>query len=165
MKTFQLKFKTLFILFLVGFAFASCSKDDGDTPDPEPKNQAPNSFDLMEVADGADLQPQLSWEAAKDPDGDDVAYQVYLDSQNPPENPIASNLEINSFNVEDTLHPETTYYWKVIAKDVNGNSTESDITSFTTREMTTGEALVGKWFFENIEDEPDLSVCNKRSFM
>lgn len=168
MKILKFNSKTLLILFLASFAFASCSKDDSVAPTPEPENQAPNSFGLIEVPDGAtdiELQPQLTWEAATDPDGDAVTYQVYLDTQNPPQNSIANNLGMNTFNVEDELQPETTYYWSVIAEDVNGNTTESNIASFTSRNQTTSEALVGKWFFESIEGQPPFTTCEKKSFL
>lgn len=159
-KTIQLKLKTLFLLLLLGFAFSSCSKDDS-----EPENQAPNSFRLNDVADGVGLQPQLTWEAAKDADGDDVTYQVYLDTLNPPQITISRKLKVNTFNIKNALDPETTYYWRVMAKDSNRNTTESNINSFTTRDMTTAETLVGKWFYESIEGEPPLTACEKNIFL
>lgn len=55
MKTIQLKFKTFLLLLLVGFAFASCSKDDDEV-----ENRPPNSFTLNEVANAEDLQPKLT---------------------------------------------------------------------------------------------------------
>jgi len=163
MKTIQFKFKTLLMLLLVSFAFTSCSKeDDGDTPTPEPENQAPDAFNLTNVDDGA-AQPQLSWQEAIDPDGDDVTYQVYLDTQNPPQIFIVNNLDVNIFKVEDELQPETIYYWKVVAKDSNGNSTESNVASFTSRDMNNAEAIIGKWFLEGLEGEASLTDCQKNS--
>ena len=167
MKKLKFNSKTFLILLLAAGTFASCSKDDSVTPTPEPENQAPNSFALIEVADGASdigLQPQLTWEAATDPDGDQVTYQVYLDTQNPPQTFIANNLGMNTLNIEEPLQPETIYYWRVIAEDANGNTTESDISSFTSRDMTSAEAIVGKWFFGSIAGEQPLTVCQKNSF-
>lgn len=159
MKTIQLKFKTLFLLLLIGFSFASCSKDD-----PEPENQAPNSFALNEISNGVNLLPQLTWETATDPEGDDVSYQVYLDTNNPPRITIANDLGLSSFKLENELVPETTYYWKVVAKDSKGNTSESDIVSFTTRDKTTAESLVGKWFYESVEGESPLTACEQKNF-
>lgn len=159
MKTIQLKFKTFLLLLLVGFAFASCSKDDDEV-----ENRPPNSFTLNEVANAEDLQPKLTWETATDPDGDDVSYQVYFDTENPPQITIANQLAISSFTIENALETETTYYWKVIAKDTEGNTTESDISSFTSRDMTSAEAIVGKWFFGSIAGEQPLTACQKNSF-
>lgn len=140
----------------------SCSKEDG------PINRSPNSFNLIELPKGATdigLQPQLKWEAAIDPDGDQVTYQVYLDAQNSPQTSIVNNLDVNTFTIEDALQPETTYYWKVVAKDINGKTTESDISSFTTRGLTNEETIIGKWFYVSISGQPPLSDCNKRSFL
>jgi|SRR5690606_1380041 len=154
-------FKYAGILLCSAILLFSCSKDD------EPGNRPPKSFKLIEVADGAtdvELQPQLKWEAATDPDGDKVSYQLYLDADNPPQTSIANNLDVNTLTIEDALQPKTTYYWKVVAKDINGKTTESDVFSFTTREKTTEETLIGKWFYESIEGRPPLSDCNKQSF-
>lgn len=161
MKTIQLKYKSIFLLLLTGLAFSGCSSDDNEV-----KNQAPNSFSLIEVADGATnigLNPQLSWEAATDQDGDAVKYQVYLDTQNPPQTSIANNLGVNTLSVQNALLPETTYYWKVIAKDANGNTTESNLASFNTRDKTTEEAIIGKWFLES-QDGTEASICQKTTF-
>lgn len=161
MKSIQFKFKSIVLLLLTSIAFGGCSSDDSEI-----KNQAPNSFNLIAVADGATnvgLSPQLTWEAATDSDGEAVTYQVYLDTQNPPQTSIANNLGVNSFSVQNALLPETTYYWKVIAKDTNGNTTESNLASFSTRDKTTEEAIIGKWFFES-QDGTEVSICEKNSF-
>src|SRR5690606_2617449 len=147
------------VLLCSSLLLFSCSKDDG------PGNQPPKSFKLIEVADGAtnvELQPQLKWEAATDPDGDQVTYQVYLGTQNSPQTSIANNLDLNTFTIEDALQSETTYYWMVVAKDNHGNTTESNVISFTTRKKTMAEAIVGKWFLENISTRPLLSDCEKQ---
>lgn len=163
MKIYQIKLKTIILILLTSFAFTSCSSDDDGVTGLEPENHAPNSFNLNEVADGA-TQPQLSWKAATDTDGDDVTYEVYLDTENPPQNSIANNLGVNAFSIEEDLQPETTYYWTVVATDTNGNSTESDIASFTSRDKTTAEAIVGKWFYESAVGQPALTTCQKKSF-
>ncbi len=158
MKTQKASIQILSLLIMV-LLTVSCSSDDGD------ENQAPGSFTLNEVTDGADLKPQLTWETATDPDGDDVSYQVYFDTENPPQITIANQLAISSFTIDNALELETTYYWKVIAKDTEGNTTESDIASFTTRDKTTAEAIVGKWFFDSVEGEGPLTACYKNSFI
>lgn len=163
MKTIQYTAKGLLFILFIGTVFTNCSKSES-----APDNQPPNSFNLISVADGATdigLEPQLKWEAATDPDGDQVTYQVYLDAQNPPQTSIVNNLDVNTFTVDEALSPATTYYWKVIAKDINGKTTESDVSSFTTRDMTNAEAIIGKWFYESISGQPPLSACNKRSFL
>jgi len=56
MKTLQIKFKTLLILLLMSCVFHSCSSDD-DSGIPTPENQAPNSFNLLEVGDATTPSP------------------------------------------------------------------------------------------------------------
>ncbi len=41
-----------------------------------------------------------------------------------------------------TLESNKKYYWKVITKDTNGNSSESDIYSFTTKKLSTDYSVV-----------------------
>lgn len=162
MKPIPYTIKRLLFLLFLGVFFVGCSKSES-----APENRAPSSFNLIEIPDGAtdiELQPQLKWEAATDPDDDEVTYQVYLDTQNPPQVSVANNLDMNTFTIEDVLQPATIYHWKVIAKDSNGKTTESDISSFTTRGLTNLEKLPGKWFFESISGQPPLSDCAKQSF-
>lgn len=156
----SIKLNLLSLIAVAGIAFSSCSSDDSVS------NRAPNAFDLTEIADGKtgiELQPKLTWEAATDPDGDKLTYQVYLDTENPPSTSIANNLSINMFKVLDNLDPETKYYWMVVAKDIEGNATQSTIASFTTRDMTIAEAIIGKWFYESAEGEPEFTTCEKKS--
>ncbi|MCM4167409.1 hypothetical protein KCTC52924_01095 [Arenibacter antarcticus] len=160
MKNLQITFNSFLFLLLIGLAFTSCSSDDDNAA----VNQAPNSFNLLEVADGLDVQPQLTWESATDPDGDSVTYQVYLDTQNPPQTSIANNLGVNTLSVQDELQPETNFYWMVTAKDSHGNTTQSNIDSFMSRDMTTAETLVGKWMLYSKEGEPPFSDCYKTGF-
>ncbi|MBF8149127.1 fibronectin type III domain-containing protein [Winogradskyella sp. F6397] len=159
MKTYQNISRTLLILMLIGLV-SSCSSDDDNIT-----NKAPNNFNVVDVANAADLQLQLSWEASTDPEGDAISYQVYLDTQNPPQMEIANNLNTTTYNIQTDLQPETTYYWTVIAKDANGNTTQSNIDSFTTRELTTGEILIGEWYFESQAGAPPFSECKKNAFI
>jgi hypothetical protein len=165
MKISQIKFKTLILLLLVNFAFTSCSKDDGEIPEPE--NQAPSNFNLINVADGAtnvDLEPAFSWNAAIDPDGDAVSYDLYLGTSNPPTTLAGSNLNTTTYTPQDNLDFEASYYWKVVAKDGNQNKTETGVASFTIRDMTTEEAIVSKWFLESQEGQPAFTECKKNTF-
>jgi len=53
----------------------------------------------------------------------------------------------------------------VVAKDANGNTTQSNIDAFTTRELTTGEAILGNWYFESQAGAPPVTECKKNSFI
>ena len=72
----------------------------------------------------------LSWRASADPDGDKVSYDLYFGiSPNPPL--VEKDLEDSSYTVID-LKPNTMYYWKVMAKDQYGLTSESSTMSFRT---------------------------------
>ena len=127
----------LIIALLIG-----CSKDTSTTdPDPnnqppEQENQAPLSFNLLGVDDGdfeVELSPQLSWEESMDPDGDTVAYDLYLDRNSEPKLQLANELNATSYQLESSLNRNTEYFWNVEAKDGKGGVTSSDIRSFLTR--------------------------------
>jgi len=130
------------LLALMVVSVFSCSKDDDS---PNPGNQAPESFNLITVADGSsnvDLKPTFSWEPAIDPDGDAVSYDVYLDTENPPTTAVASGLGDITYTPQDNLNPDETYYWAVVAKDGNQGETLSNVASFTTEEQTVGIVVI-----------------------
>ncbi len=82
-----------------------------------------------EVTDVA-LDAKLIWEASSDPDGDDITYDVYFGTETIPVN-IASSAQSDT-TYQPTLTENTTYYWKVVAKDVYSETAESATWSFTT---------------------------------
>lgn len=106
-------------------------------PDSE-SNSPPDIFDLKDVPNGSTgvrLRPLLSWDKATDPDNDSINYDILLDKDQNPSTVVISNIEDNVFEFVESLEPLTTYYWRVIAKDSSGNSTESQIFSFTTQDL------------------------------
>jgi len=71
----------------------------------------------------------LSW-IGGDPDGDLVTYDVFFNTSSPP-----SQIVWNQTGVTydpGILDYETTYYWRIVAWDAFGASTEGPIWSFTT---------------------------------
>jgi len=76
--------------------------------------------------------PTLYWNC-DDPDGDTLTFDIYFGtSSNPPL--VKSDLTNNSF-IPGKLKPQTTYYWKVVAKDGRGGETEGPIWNFTTESI------------------------------
>uniref|UniRef100_UPI002FDAA97C SUMF1/EgtB/PvdO family nonheme iron enzyme n=1 Tax=Mesotoga prima TaxID=1184387 RepID=UPI002FDAA97C len=73
----------------------------------------------------------LGW-TCTEPDGDTVTYDVYFGTGSNPSTKISSNQTDNKLN-KSNLSQGTTYYWKVVAKDSKGATTEGPIWRFTTR--------------------------------
>lgn len=119
---------------------SGCGTDDNGNGQVEatPDNKAPNSFSLLTVSNEAKdvgLKPTLTWNAATDPENDPVTYDLVFDNNTSPETIIASNLDETEFTFSTSLQFPQTFYWKVIANDNNGNSTESRVFSFTTIDL------------------------------
>ena len=91
---------------------------------PEPINPDPQNGAI-----GVVLTPQLSWYC----DAPDLRFDVYLDVSYPPVNIAAFNLYTSNYTVFSPLQANTTYYWKIKAKNSLGQ-TEGSIWSFTTKE-------------------------------
>jgi len=70
----------------------------------------------------------LEW-AGHDEDGDDLSYDVYLDTDDDPGTMVAEGLTDEEYDVEE-LEEGETYYWKVVVSDGKAE-TESDIWSLT----------------------------------
>ncbi|HDZ04114.1 hypothetical protein LCGC14_0217740 [marine sediment metagenome] len=149
--------KMYFVLFsfiALSFTFINCSSDDdkvileeGETPNQPDKtvNQAPEDFSLVAVMDGAtdvDVKPEFLWNAAIDPDGDNIIYELYMDDINTPITRIASDINDTNFTLEERLPLQQDLFWKVVANDSEGNETSSETFSFTTRNLQISETPV-----------------------
>jgi len=160
--------KLIFSVALGLILVASCSSDD----DSSTSTQGPNTFNLIEVTNGAlnvEVKPTFSWSAATSPDGSPVTYDLYLDTNNPPTTKVASNLTNTIYTVQSNLEYGEIYNWKVVATNSQG-STTSQTASFKTRLATNADLLIGKWFFDSIVNpqDPDptiLTDCFKTSFL
>ena len=70
----------------------------------------------------------LEWSGA-DIENDIVGYEVYFSTTNPPETIIASlSSDMNSEKVSVTS--DTTYYWKILTMDGEGNISDSGVFTF-----------------------------------
>ncbi|QCX01710.1 hypothetical protein FGM00_16910 [Aggregatimonas sangjinii] len=119
--------------------------DDGEDMTPT-SNTAPAAFDLIEVPnDGVVFninEVTFSWEAASDPDGDSVSYDVYIGTEPTDVSLLFGRVTSPEYEFSGRFKINKTYFWKVIAKDGKGGETESTSTfSFITRNI-------------NIPDEP-----------
>ncbi|WP_273568790.1 Kelch repeat-containing protein [Maribacter halichondriae] len=136
------KICTLYLVFVI----ASCSSSDDSAPMVIAlQNEPPLSFELTEVADGAkgvEVTPTLSWESAKNPKGSEVTYDLYLGTEVNPTTLFQGDINDTSFEIGDRLHLLTDYYWKVVAKDVDGKTSQSAIQKFSIRSLNIPEEPV-----------------------
>ncbi|NQV15823.1 T9SS type A sorting domain-containing protein [bacterium] len=91
-------------------------------------NDSPQAFDLISPSEAEQVQmlsPLFIWEEAVDPDPlDFVSYTLYLDT---PEAGVQTyEIEADtSFQLAIELIDNTTYFWKIVASDLYGASTEN----------------------------------------
>ena len=125
-----------YIVLLTIVLFVGCAPDDfTGNPPSDPENQPPQAFELLPLANNeeSNLQPTLAWNAAVDPDGDPVVYDIFLGTEEEPVNAIATNLTNTNYTLEEPLDVLTAYHWNVVAKDNNGGVSQSNTNTFTTR--------------------------------
>jgi hypothetical protein len=99
------------------------------------ENRAPNEPRLPNPSDGrknVKIDADLNW-VGGDEDGDEVTYDVYLGTTNPPVTKVSANQSAQTYDPDPDLEHDKTYYWKIIAWDSNGASTEGPIWSFKTK--------------------------------
>ena len=77
---------------------------------------------------GIKVDTTLRW-TCDDPDGDWLTYDVYFGTVSPPL--FIKSVEINSYFTPGKMNFNTTYYWKIVAKDYRGGSTSGPIWNFT----------------------------------
>lgn len=107
-----------------------CIKGEGavNLPPEQPSNPTPPNGAVNQS-----VGTQLMWECS-DPEGDPIKYDVYLGTSATPT--IATeNITGNTFN-PGALQYSTTYYWKIVAKDSQGNTTEGPVWNFTTQSQS-----------------------------
>ena len=88
----------------------------------------PSNPDPPDGATDVDLDADLSWTGG-DPDGDSVTYDVYFGETNPPPQ-VSWGQEETTYDPD--LEHSTLYYWKIVAEDEFGETTEGPIWNFTT---------------------------------
>lgn len=151
----------LFCGILLLFA---CGKDDATV------NRDPEKVVLLRPANNltnvAIKGVNLEWQAATDPDGDPVIYDLYLDTEPKPQEKLIGDFKTALYSLQTDLAFNTTYYWRVTAKDGKGGTSDSDVYSFTTREKTMQELIVGTWTVREVVKDglPILDDCERKSY-
>lgn len=141
-----------FLLVFICISWLGCNKnDDSVTSEIALKNEPPVSFSLMEVPDGApdvDVAPILKWESAKNPKGSEITYDLYLGKEINPQIIYKSDISDTSYQITERLNLLTDYYWKVVATDTDGMTSQSSVQRFRTRNLNIPEEpLVDNTFF------------------
>lgn len=125
MKTFRSPICLLITVVMSILLFTKCKKEE--------KNSNPTDFSLVSpfnLASDISLDEPMVWQDAVDPDGDDLVYDLYLGTT-----PVQSSALVSALTVTEyspSLLTSTTYYWKVVALDQKGGSSESQTWSFST---------------------------------
>ncbi|MCD6541998.1 MAG: hypothetical protein J7K38_01575, partial [Thermoplasmata archaeon] len=99
-------------------------------PPLKPSNPSPANG-----ATGVGIDVTLSWQCS-DPDGDSLTYDVYFGKGENQLKKVSSNQSSTTYK-PSTLNYSTTYYWKIIAWDEHGESSEGPVWRFTTEEEIT----------------------------
>ncbi|UII76806.1 hypothetical protein LV716_03170 [Flagellimonas sp. HMM57] len=117
-------------------------------------NALPGDFTLTapeEGATGISVFPTFGWEAATDPDGDTVTYDLYLGTAEDALELYAEDLGDTTYEPSERLLTYQTYYWQVEALDDKGGTTSSGIGAFTVQGLnfeaeavTTNAAFSGR---------------------
>lgn len=95
-------------------------------------NHLPFAPDLVSPSLNATEQAgsiTLSW-TASDTDGDNLSYNVYLDTNNAPNTLVSENQSESTFTT--TVQSSSTYFWKIVVNDDKGGQTTGQVWSFKT---------------------------------
>lgn len=88
------------------------------------------------------LELNLLWNASTDPEGTAVVYDVYY-SESTDFTDDDKEADFNGTKITlQNLKANTTYYWKVVAKDEDGGICESDVFSFKTHVIPNSSLLL-----------------------
>ena len=94
--------------------------------------------------DRVELRPTLTWEKNTD-NPEDIVYDVYLDTQNPPTKKVSEGQTGTTYEVPEDLELNTKYYWKIVIRNPNGGDfAETNPQTFTTG-IKTDKSFISTW--------------------
>lgn len=137
------------------------------TARPEVCNNSPSAPVLELPADGAtgvSTTPTFNWSDSTDPDvGDSVTYRLIVSANPDLSSPVLdrSGLTVSEYTVSssEALAEGVTYYWKVIATDTCGQTTESSgIRTFTTLPPCTPRTITETNFTDGTRSNTDITT-------
>ena len=98
-------------------------------------NNPPNTPSNPSPANGAtgvDVNADLSWTGGDPDSGDTVTYDVYFEAGDSTPDVLVSNDQSGTTYDPGTMDYNTHYYWKIIATDNHGASTNGPVWNFVT---------------------------------
>lgn len=128
-----MKIKFFLPLILLVSALISCSEKSSLLESLFFTNRAPDIPTVYSPANnstGQSPDSALIWWCS-DPDGDALTYDVYFGTNPTPAATVFKGLKAN-YLFQYYLSYNTTYYWKIVAKDSKGASTEGPVWKFRT---------------------------------
>ena len=126
-----MKFKH-FLMAILGFGMLlvlSCSDDSSPTSGGNRLPDFPSNPSPVDGATGQLWTVNLTW-VCDDPDGDTLTYDVHFGTSLDP--PLVDSSRPTMSYEPNLLNSATIYYWKVVAQDDKGGSTDGPIWSFHT---------------------------------
>jgi len=128
--------------------------------DPNNPPNMPSSPDPANQSTGVPVDVVLRWTGG-DPDNDTVTYDVYCgNTSHPPK--VAANHSTTTYDPPGVISYDTTYYWRIIARDNHSTSTAGPLWHFTTKTATITVAITKP--LENtmyFRDEPLMNLTNR----
>ena len=126
----------LVVLIILALTLVSCGSDDPVTPITTPANRAPGAPTIDTAAgtpaNGAVDIPTsvtLNWKCT-DADNDVLSYTVHFGSTDTPA--VVSADQAGTSYGPIAMINEATFYWQIVAKDPDGETTASPVWSYTT---------------------------------
>ena len=109
------------------WTFVTEAEPSENHPPDQPCNPSPKNNETDVPVDVI-----LSWQCS-DPDGDNLTYDVYFGTGENQLKKVSGNQSSTTYK-PSSLNYSTTYYWKIVAWDEHGESSESPVWRFTTEE-------------------------------
>jgi len=109
-----------------------------NNPPDQPSNPNPSDGET-----NVSIHPILSW-SCSDPDGDPLTYDIYFGTSSDP--PLVESNHVGRSYEPGDLEYDTTYYWRIVARDSKGAESIGPVWSFTTVEEISGNLeLLGSY--------------------
>ena len=125
-----------------------CFTTRGNLPPEKPNSPSPSDGSI-----GVDANADLSWQCT-DPDNDALTFDVYLEENDTTPDVLVSNDQSSTTFNPGKLNYNSTYYWQIVATDINEESTEGPVWEFTTENPLTPVVEISKpqvksFYFKN----------------